>query len=207
MEVEELLARAWSAVEKAGIPEGLQEYAFKEAIARLSSDAPRLSPPEAAAPAVPPGASGAAAATGEESQTIPATQQTDTQLFEKFSHESGIPVSELERVFYFDGGEPHLNGPKVRLGTNIADQARAVALALTAAYDYARDIQNLSVDIVRAECERLKCDPGGNWAKVMNALTTVNYVGAARKKQLRTKADTPDSLNKLVKSVLGLPAE
>src|SRR5690606_8329546 len=93
MDVEELLARAWGAVEKAGIPEPLQEYAFKEALARLSGDVKR---PEERAPLVKDvhDAGGA-----EIAQTTP----SDTaEPFGKFSNESGVPVDELERVYYID---------------------------------------------------------------------------------------------------------
>lgn len=39
----------------------------------------------------------------------------------------------------------------------------------------------------------------------MNALTTVNYVGASGKKTMRTKGETTsDALQKLVKSILGI---
>lgn len=200
MDVEELLARAWGAVEKAGLPEPLQEYAFKEALARLSA-------PSTVAGSKTPQTTreadeGAANDAGSGGDNTPGL--SDAQLFGKFSQESGVLVDQLERLYYFDGGVPHVNGPKTRFGSNIADQARAVALALTAAYDYAIDQQNVSASTVRVECERLKCDPGTNWNKVMNALTTVNFVGGPGKKTMRTKGDTADALQKLVKSALGV---
>ncbi|MFF2368947.1 hypothetical protein [Agromyces sp. NPDC058110] len=200
MEVEELLARAWGAVEKAGIPEALQEYAFKEALARLSSPVPTVRLTQAATAAVP-----AVDVSDDGSASSTATPVlSDQELFRKFSQESGVPVDQLERIYYFDNGVPHLNGPKSKFGSNVADQARGVALALTAAYDYALDEQNLAASTVRVECERLKCAPGKNWGKVMNLLTTVNYIGAAGKKTMRTKGDTAESLQKLVKNALGI---
>ena len=39
MDVEELIRRAWEATEKAGVPERLQEPAFKEAVASLRAQA------------------------------------------------------------------------------------------------------------------------------------------------------------------------
>lgn len=202
MDVEELLARAWGAVEKAGIPEPLQEYAFKEALSRLSGQASTAPTPASG------GNGGTGGGKGEQlaSEGGGASSLTSDELFAKFSNESEIAVADLERVFYFSNGEPHLNGPKSKLGKTGSDQAKAVAVALTAAYDYALDRQ-ASDEVVRAEAARLKCDLGGNWTRTMNGLSTVSYVGANRQKQFKTKADTAEALKKLVASILGQPAE
>ncbi|MBF4569502.1 hypothetical protein ITJ57_12095 [Plantibacter sp. VKM Ac-2880] len=199
MEIEELLARAWSAVEKARIPEPLQEYAFKEAITRISAHEGTGAALATPSPPKPQEANAA------EDSSAAATTLTDAQLFAKFSKESTVAQGLLEQVFYFEGGIPHLNGPKAKFGSNLADQSRAVALGLTAAYDYALDEQSTPASTIRAECDRLKCDPGTNFAKAMNGLTTVNYVGASKKKTTRVKGEvTSDALKKLVNSVLGV---
>lgn len=200
MDVEELLARAWGAVEKAGIPEPLHEYAFKEALSRLSG--------QVSTPPSPAGRNGGAGeGRGEEpvGEAGGSSSIASDELFVKFSNESEISVADLERVFYFSDGKPHLNGPKSKLGKAASDQAKAVAVALTAAYDYALDKQ-VSDEVVRAEAVRLKCDLGGNWARTMNGLSAVSWVGASRQKQFKTKADTTEALKKLVSSILQ-PAE
>lgn len=203
MEVEELLARAWSAVEKAGIPEPLQEFAFREALARLSG---RTAPPPTKQT---PGDSTTSDQNGVETQTNGAAGSTLSadELFAKFSNESGIAVEDLERAFYFGpNGEPHLNGPRSKLGRSTADQAKTVAVALTAAYDFALD-KPAADDVVRAEVVRLKCDIGGNWSRTMNGLTTVSWIGANRQKQFKVKSDTAEALKRIVASILGTPAE
>ncbi|WP_223694893.1 hypothetical protein [Leifsonia poae] len=199
MDVEELLARAWGAVEKAGIPEPLQEYAFKEALSRLARDDSGGSSGLNESP----GGSKGKQLSGEPSREI---SSTDEELFAKFSAECGIAVTDLERVYYFSSGEPHLNGPRSKLGKTSSEQAKAVALALTAAYDYALDKQ-VADEVVRAEAVRLKCDLGGTWARTMNGLSAISWVGANRQKQFKAKADTADALKKLVAAILGLPAE
>jgi hypothetical protein len=204
MEVEELLARAWSAVEKAGIPESLQEYAFKEAITRLGGHAKTPPPPAQQGRGGETPADQNFADTGSNGGASPLSSD---ELFAKFANESEVSVADLERAFYFGAnGEPHLNGPRSKLGRNTADQAKTLAVALTAAYDYALDKQ-VSDDVVRAEAARLKCDLGGNWARTMNGLSAVSWVGATRQKQFKTKADTADALKKIVASILGTPAE
>jgi len=197
MDVEELLARAWGAVEKAGIPQPLQEYAFKEALARLSRPLPVT--PSTAVPH----------ATGANENSEPAEAPVESDLsdpFVKFAHESGVSAEDLERVFYIQDGLPHLNGPRGRLGKSASEQAKTVAVALTAAYDYMRDETPIAEGIVKAEANRLKIDVGGNWAKIMGGVQGVGWIGAARQKQYKTSAATPDALKKVVASILGTPA-
>lgn len=203
MDVEELLTRAWGAVEKAGIPEPLQEYAFREALTRLSGG---LTP--ATTPPVEDGGSTSGGKGDEQParEAAVASSLTTDELFAKFANESEIAVADLERVFYFSNGEPHLNGPRSKLGKTASDQAKTIAVALAAAYDYALDKQAPD-DVVRAEAVRLKCDLAGNWARTMNGLSAVSWVGANRQKQFKTKVDTTDALKKLVASILGQPAE
>ncbi|MCI2958389.1 hypothetical protein MN032_11860 [Agromyces atrinae] len=201
MDVEELLARAWEAVEKAGIPEPLHEYAFKEALTRLDGQKSRISRVD---PKDRDGATGDVEESVAESGN--GNAQTTDEIFAKFANESELDVADLERVFYFSNGEPHLNGPRSKLGKTTSDQAKTVATALTAAYDYALDRQ-ASDDVVRAEAARLKCDLGGNWARTMNGLSAVSWIGANRQKQFKTKADTADALRRIVATILGQPTE
>ncbi|CAN5372957.1 hypothetical protein BH11ACT4_BH11ACT4_05140 [soil metagenome] len=204
MEVEELLARAWKAVLDAGIPEPLQEFAFKEALSRLSAGTPA----PVQQPALKPDQTGGnGTPLKPATATIDSVSQDSDVLFAKFSHESGIPVTDLERVYYFVNGEPHLNGPRSKFGSNTTDQAKVVALAIIAAYDYALDRKTVSDAVVRAEIERLKCGLGGNYARRMDGIKEVSWVGAARQKEFKTKPDTPESLKKAVAVILGSPAE
>lgn len=195
MEIEELLARAWGAVEKAGIPEPLQEYAFKEALTRLSQSGQVAEQKRDETP---------------RPEDKPDVDSADTsidltvdQLFKKFAHESSIDIADLERVFYFADGVPHLNGPRSKLGNNASSQARAIAAALTAAYDYALDLTPIADQLVRDEAERLKVDLGRNWSKRMDGAPGVSWIGPARQKQFKTKADAQDVLKKIVASALG----
>lgn len=203
MDVEELLARAWGAVEKAGIPEPLQEYAFKEALARLSGSTP--SNPAIAVPSNY-NVEMADVTTNNSGTPTPAAHVDGSEPFGKFARESGVAVEDLERVFYIQDGLPHLNVPRSKLGKTASDQAKAVAVAITAAYDYGRDETPIAESIVKAETSRLKIDLGGNWAKAMGSLQGVGWIGPARQKQYKTSSATPDALSKIVASVLGTPA-
>ncbi|WP_295842865.1 hypothetical protein [uncultured Microbacterium sp.] len=202
MEVEELLARAWGAVEKAGIPQPLQEYAFKEALARLGGQASLPTPSPKAQHAA---SSDAPRDTGEIAPRASAGDLSDP--FSKFSHESGISVEDLERVFYFsEDGLPHINVPRSKLGRTSTEQQKVVAVAITAAYDYVRDERPISEDVARAEATRLKVDLA-NWARTMGGVQGIGWTGAARQKQFKANGSTPEALKKVVAAILGAPAE
>jgi hypothetical protein len=200
MDVEELLARAWGAVEKAGIPEPLQEYAFKEALARLGGSVSAPASPRAAPSQTADAVAGSGAA--------PASRPVDpNEPFAKFAHESGISIDDLERVYYLsDDGMPHINVPRSRLGKKAAEQQKVIALLMTAAYDYVLDDRPISEDIARAEATRLKVDLA-NWARSMSGVQGVGWTGAARQKQLKANGTTPEALKKVVAMILGTPAE
>ncbi|MFE7507456.1 hypothetical protein [Promicromonospora sp. NPDC057488] len=199
MGVEELLARAWAAVEKAGIPEPLHEYAFKEALARLDGSTSVESQSTQDGSPNPAG-------------TKPApTEEAPADLsdpFAKFAHESGVPVEDLERTFFFtEDGLPHLNGPRAKFARNAADQAKVVAVAITAAYNFVLDQKTVPDEVIKTEAARLKIDIGGNWARAMTKLQGASWVGQARQKQFKTTSTTADSLQNIVKKILGAPIE
>lgn len=213
MEVEELVSRAWKAVADAGVPEALQELAFTEALAFLKASRPSG------------GSGGRGVADTVDASKAPSGQQTEhaghpstgraddsrdvgATPFAKFAHESGVSQEDLERVFYLDeDGLPHLNGPRSRLGKNTADQARAIAVAITAAHDYMRDDTPIAESVVRSEATRLKVDPAGNWSRDMGRLTGVGWVGPTRGKQFKTSGATPEAFGKVFSAILGPPAE
>ncbi|MBO9050682.1 hypothetical protein [Curtobacterium flaccumfaciens] len=213
MEVEELVARAWKAVDEAGIPEALQEFAFKEALAFLKAGPkpvgederrPGRAPDEESADSY-----GRTAGTESDSSDEGSDRSnTGVGSFAKFSLESGVPQEDLERVYYVDDdGLPHLNGPRSKFGKTTADQARNIAIAITAAHDYMRDESPIAEGIVRTETSRLKADLGGNWSREMGKLASIGWVGPNRGKQFKTSAATPDALAKIVSALLGNSAE
>ncbi|ADG79802.1 putative protein OS=Tsukamurella paurometabola (strain ATCC 8368 / DSM / CCUG 35730 /CIP 100753 / JCM 10117 / KCTC 9821 / NBRC 16120 / NCIMB 702349/ NCTC 13040) OX=521096 GN=Tpau_3215 PE=4 SV=1 [Tsukamurella paurometabola] len=206
LEVEELIARAWGAVRDAGVPEPLQELAFKQAIDFLTRSAPGAAP----APSTPTSpASVTADDTGKPAASGPPAGQksNDASLFDKFSEEASISVDDLQEVYYFDESGPHLMGPRSKFGSTTKDQAQAVALAITTARNYALDETETTDEVLRAECQRLKCDPKGNWAKVMGGLSTLVYTGPPRGKVARVKPSSHQSLQALVTKIRGAAPE
>lgn len=215
MAVSDMIAEAWKAVQDAGIPEPLQEVAFKEAMAVLAAGvapapvADQLAKTGGASkPNAPIG--GPKAGTRTKPKREPSTAELigtvlpDEELFDKFANETGLSRGELEEVFYFDSGKPILNGPARQLGDNLAAQARTVAVALTAAYHYALDVRDVPASKIADECKRLKCWDTDNFSAYMSKEKSINYVGPRGKKVFRVKQpDTIEGLKALVSRVRG----
>lgn len=213
MAVSDLIAEAWKAVKDAGVPEALQEVAFKEAMSVLTTGTSQGN----AKPAI--GGAAAPAAPKPKPKTKPSPRRDTTEdeilgtvlpdddLFDKFSKETGVPRQELEEVFYFDGGKPILNGPARKLGSNLASQARTVAIAITAAYHYALDVRDVPAARIADECKRLKCWDTDNFSSYMAKEKAVNFIGPRGKKVFRVKQpDTVDALKTTVNSIRGVQA-
>jgi hypothetical protein len=211
MAVSDMIAEAWKAVKDAGVPEALHEVAFKEAMAVLTAGSSRTT----AKPA-PAGAAGSGSTTPRPKAKprvkrepvdteVLGTVLPDDDLFDKFSTETGIPRQELEEVFYFDGGKPILNGPARQLGSNLAAQARTVAIAITAAYHYALDVRDVPASKIADECKRLKCWDTDNFSSYMAKEKAVNFIGPRGKKVFRIKQpDTVEALKLTVNLIRGV---
>lgn len=213
MAVSDLISEAWKAVKDAGVPEALQEVAFKEAMSVLTAGTSQANATSTA------GGKTDGSAANPKPKAKPRTKReaTDTevigtvlpddQLFDKFSTETGIPRQELEEVFYFDAGKPILNGPARQLGGSVASQARTVAIAITAAYHYALDVRDVPAAKVADECKRLKCWDTDNFSSYMAKEKAVNFIGPRGKKVFRVKQpDTVDALKTMVNLIRGVQA-
>lgn len=187
MEASEVLTKAWSAVQASGVPESLYEVAFREAVALLkSSNGARRTPPPAVG-----GTADREAATeaGEE------VAQVDTEaLLQTFADESGIDIAELVEVFFFDAdGTAHLNVAGRKLGESTAAKAKAVATAIAAAYHYSADEPSVSVELIRAECTRLKCFDKKNFFTHMGSAPGTVLSGSGSSRVLRIKSNEIES--------------
>jgi len=159
MDVSDLLRQAWGAVESAEIPESLQPKAFEAAVQILAcrvSD-PRTSPDSGRGRGAGSAASNREDHQSEDVDAKPETPRASGSLLEKLSHESGIDVGDLEEVLFFDGeGIPHVTGPARKLGRSMSEQARNVALLITATRALALDESNIGSKVIRDEFPPLK---------------------------------------------------
>jgi hypothetical protein len=168
MEVDELMRRAWEAVKKSGVPEHLQETAFKEAVAALreqeegsdtgdtetgagTSTRRRTTTKRAA------GKKTSAKRAGEAEPTDVLIPDEGT-FFAQLADESGVDEQDLRDIFQLTRqGEVRITSPTRRLGDNVADQARSVVALVGGARAHGLGERPVNAKAVRAELDRKNC--------------------------------------------------
>ena len=130
IDVEELVAIAWAAVGKAGVPEPLQGVALNEAMDFLRSEQQR--PREEAVAAA---GSRSDRGTGATRRTPPPADEGDTddaRFFAQLAHESGESEDDLRDVLNLTAdGKVQVIPATRNLGSSTAEQAKAI-IALVA---------------------------------------------------------------------------
>jgi hypothetical protein len=173
VEAYELIAQAWKAVEKAGVPEALQEVAFKEAVAILretEADGPAsggtavtAKPPATGAPAKRgPSRTGAS----RQPSTTDSTDVVDEDTFFRgLAHESGVTEDDLRDILNLTkDGKVQVTPPTRTLGKTQAEQAKTVIALVAGARSRGLGERPVSADAVRREVERKGCLQVNNFA-------------------------------------------
>jgi hypothetical protein len=190
MEADELIAKAWKAVEKAGLPEALQPTAFKEAVDYLRSlEAPGSSPkPEGATGTTAKrsptkrAATKRAASTPADPNDAPSVDE-DT-FFADLSAESGLPENDLRDVLNLTkDGKVQVAPPTRLLGKSQADQAKTVVALVASGRSKGLGEKPVDAEAVRREVDRKGCFQSNNFAskhlavmKGFNAGSTKNEI-------------------------------
>lgn len=194
VEAHELIAQAWKAVEKAGVPEALHETAFKEAVAFLrgtETDGPAsggtASTAKRAAKRAPAKrAATRAPASRQASTTVTADVDEDT-FFRDLAHESGVPEDDLRDILNLTkDGKVQVTPPTRTLGKTQAEQAKTVIALVAGARSRGLGERPVSADAVRREVERKGCFQVNNFAaKHLGPLKGFN-AGASKSEILAT---------------------
>lgn len=161
MNVDELLTQAWSAVEKAGVPQPLQELALKEAIGFLRS------------------ANGSATSVGNERrEPDPSKVGTGTGsgpvdsgaggedgFFAKLAHESGVGEDDLRDILNLTpDGAVQVIPPTRSLGSTTAEQAKTIITLVAGARGKGLLERPVDGSAVRAEVVRKDAYQSNNYA-------------------------------------------
>jgi hypothetical protein len=151
MDVDELLLRAWTAVEKANIPEKLQETAFKEAVAFLRGSADPASEL--------PNKSRVAHATQRAPQADTGGERTlEDDFFTQLAYESGADEDDLRDILTLaQDGKVLVTPPTRNLGTSKAQQARTVVALVGGARSKGLGEKPINAEAVREELRRKGC--------------------------------------------------
>jgi hypothetical protein len=134
VDVNELIRKAWEAVEKAGIPEALQPEAFKEAVAylRRTEDGDVKSGGDARSS----GGSTRSSGRGKKRPAAPKVNgdagggdiPDENEFFAGLANESGVEESRLRDLLQLTStGSVHVTPPIREVGTSVKQQAQRLS--------------------------------------------------------------------------------
>jgi hypothetical protein len=218
MEVSETLKKAWAAVEDAGLPDKIHEVAFREAV-RLLVPAPAMAAISTAAVQRVAGSRGASGATGggvsaggtsgRASNDVgsdgdgSAIMATEDAILEKVATHTGVPSQKLENLVHLDDGVLKVSIPGLKLGRSTADQTRAIAQIITIVRGFGLDEAETSLELVRAEAQRLKCYDQANFSAQIKKLNGYLITGSGTNRRIRAKSAGIQAFPALVDGLLG----
>lgn len=178
MDANELIRRAWEAVEKAGVPEPLQEIAFKEAIDFLRGDSGELP------------AEGDSRSTqqrqtsrrqtrkstngGRTNSSGSETSVDEGTFFADLATESDANEQDLRDVLRLVEGRVEVIPPGRTLGATKADQAKAVTALVAGARARGLNEDPVNAEAVRDEVKRKHAFDSGNYAKQLGKMKGFN---------------------------------
>lgn len=208
MEVSETLKEAWAAVEDAGLPEKIHVAAFKEAVRLLVpvpvAVAPAVAAPRAGKPSGI-GGSGNVGGTGGGGSNGSDGKVTETEgvIFDRVESHTGVDRAKLENIAHVDDGVLKVSIPGIKLGRNNAEKTRAIAQILTIVRGFGLDEAETSVELVRAEAQRLKCYDQANFSSQLSKLSGYVLTGVASNRRIRSKSAGIQAFPGFVDSLLG----
>ena len=184
MEASEVLKEAWAAVKEADLPENIQGTAFREAI-RL------LLPVTGGSATLSPGDTGSVgtADSGDLNAGVGGRHDaSEDDMYRKFAAHTGVDRDKLEQIVYLDDAGPQVSIAGLKLGRTNADRARVVAQILTITRGFGLDESGTALDVIRAECDRLKVYDPANFSRHLKALDGYVINGTGQNRRLRAKA-------------------
>lgn len=209
MELSELLATAWSAVEKSGVPSDQRSVAFKEAISVLREDTrsgqttsengkPSASVKKQAA-------SRPRSSVSSGSGSDPIDLPSEDEFFARLADESGVDETELRDILQLTAsGDVHVTPATRKLGTSKKRQAQTIISLVAAARGYGLGESPVDGKKVLTEVQRKNCHDVANYSKHVTSLNGLNQ-GANRTLILTSK--WVDDFKPAVNQALGRSGE
>jgi len=211
MNVSEVLAEAWAAVEKAKLPTEIQRDAFREAVRLIASaddpdddDRPRGSARQdgGAQRASTKRAPAKAKAADQATRPSSLPSLTEQEFLGKLSAESGLATEKLERIYHLQDGQPQISLSPSKLGANMKTRMTTIAQLVTVARAYAFDEDGTPMTVIREECRRLR-SLNRNINTYAGGLDGFVYVGSSRDKKLKVRPAGEAAFPALVDRLLG----
>ncbi|MCO1580596.1 hypothetical protein M8C13_33055 [Crossiella sp. SN42] len=204
MEVSETLKKAWAVVQEADLPESIHEVAFREAVRLLASAGnglagePRVGNHYGGRTA---GQNDASIREGSNGDGVPPL--TENEMYDRVAQQTDVDRNKLERIIHLDDGDPKISIAGIKLGKKNAERARAVAQILTITRGFGLGESETSLEVIRAECDRLKVYDANNFSSHMKALNGYVINGSGQNRRLRAKGPGVAAFADLVNKVLG----
>lgn len=89
---------------------------------------------------------------------------------------------------HLDGDVLKVSIPGIRLGKNNAERARAVTQILTITRGFGLDENETSLEVIRAECDRLRVYDQNNFSTHIKALNGYVITGKGTERRVRAKS-------------------
>jgi hypothetical protein len=189
MDVDELIERAWKAVEKAGVSEAAQPAALQEAVAFLreehGSGGGRIGG-GAAATRRKGSSRGGPGARPQRPPDPPVEDLPDEDtFFATLASESGVEENELRDVLRYTGGKVTVSPPTRMFGDSKTAQAKAITALVAGARAKGLGESSVPAGLVHDELKRKQCWDQNNFNKHLGALQGFN-VGSDRSEIVTT---------------------
>ncbi|NMR21734.1 hypothetical protein [Cellulomonas fimi] len=200
MDVKQVLADAWEAVEGSGVPEGLHAVAFEQAVRLIAR------PEASSAQGSTPGSTEASPSAPSRGATNPSkgvpvrkpgngiAPSDDASLihdedafFETFASESHVDAETLRRVYYVKDGRIRIGLTKRALGKTEADSNRTVATLLAGVRWYVNGDPALKIGEVRDAAGVIGYQVSRNLSKHLEGVSGTQAVGSGNDKAIRVQ--------------------
>jgi hypothetical protein len=199
MDVAESIKAAWEAVEKSGVPEHMQQLAFREALRALLGTSAPPAKKAAHTPAPPPsGTDDKTDGTDDPTSTV-----NEADVYAAVAAETDVPVEKLEQVFHIDGGAVKLLGASTKYGSANAEKARNIALIVTVVRKFGMHQADTAFEVIKTACESKHAYDVGNFASKHMPSVPGCVIKGDNKKRLEAKTGATAAFVTVVDKVLG----
>jgi hypothetical protein len=209
--VRELIAEAWAAVEEAGVPQHLHEAAFRAAVDFLvGGEAPE--DPQ-----------GGAAAKGKQARKRRRPDQgragdeaggddgegnvdvDEDAFFEKLAQHTSLPLHDLRDVYEFSSGRLRISLPGSRLGGSKKVRVERLAYLLAGGHLLGLGQKSVPTSVVRAEAQRMGALDGNYSSYIRELKQHILYTRPEKQKVLELKPQGEAQYELVLRELTGNP--
>jgi hypothetical protein len=198
MEVSDVLKDAWAAVEAAELPSEIQPVAFREAVRLLSP----VSSATTSAVLMPGHSTDSTPGIAEPDGGAVHVPVSEREIYDRVVEHTGVDRQKLEHLVHMDDDGPRMSVAGLKLGKNNAERARAVAQIITMVRSFGIGDTDTPLEVIRAECDRLKVYDSANFSSQVRALNGYVITGTGQNRRVRAKSAAVQAFSGFVDGLL-----